>query len=243
MKKGKIISLVVLVILLVGVIIFAATRDYEDSHLKLEGIRVRVPEKTIIVDTPDEGENAVFVKKTLDVNGNSAVFEFKYKDMLESGYPKTLVASINNKEFLEVKNLDLEKNMTLDYQIFLNFKVIGDYIAFSYTDGTKGRTTTLYVVDLEGNIILEENEIDKDNMKIKDYTEFLTYEKDSIIIYATKLDNDVYYKDESVCKAKSSDIVEAHYTYTLKNGKFAKKQTSKITAKDYIKKNNIPCNN
>jgi len=243
MKKGKIIGIAVLVILLVGVVIYAATRDYEDSHLKLEGIRVRVPENTIVVDNPDEGANAVYSKKTLDVNGKSAVLEFKYKDMLESGYPKSLVVSINGHQFLEVNDLDLENNTTLDYQIFLNFKVMGDYVVFSYTDGTNGRTTTLYAVDLEGNVVLQEKEIDKDDMKIKDYTEFLTYEKNSIVVYASKLVNNIYYKDESICKAKSSDVVEAYYTYTLKNGKFTKKQTSKTTAKDYIKKNNITCNN
>jgi len=242
MKKGKIIGLILFVIVFASVIIFAATRKYDDTHLKLEGIRVRVPSGTLVVAEPNES-NEIYAKKVFDVNGKEAVVEFKYKDMQEDGYPKSLVASINNHQFLEVNDLDLKTNMTLDYQIFLNFKVMGDYVVFSYTKGTRGRTTTLYAVDLEGNIVLNETDIDENGMKIKDYTEFLTYGDNNIEIYASKLDNDVYYKKESICKAKDNELVEAYYTYTLKNGKFTKKQTKKVRAKTYIADNKITCDN
>ena len=103
--------------------------------------------------------------------------------------------------------------------------------------GTMGRTTTLYAVDIDGNIILKEKEIDQDDMLIKDYTDFITYEDNTITIYATRVVEDVNYHSESICNAPSNDIVEAYYTYTYQDGKFVKKQTQKIV--DAFKKKNI----
>ena len=57
----------------------------------------------------------------------------------------------------------------------------------------------------------------------------------------TKLDYNNNYGDKYVCDLKSSDIVEATYTYTYKDGKFSKKQTSKVTAKKFIQDNEITC--
>ena len=130
--------------------------------------------------------------------------------------------------------------MNYDYQIFLNFKVMDDYIVFTLTDGDAGKTTTLYAIDTEGNIILQEKELDED-MFIKDFTEFITYKDNTIEILATKLDSDYSYNEENICYADSKEVVEAYYTYTLKDGKFTKKQTKKITVKEHINNINITC--
>ena len=47
MKKGKIIILGVSLIVLIGLIIFASTKTLDDGHLRIEGIRVKVPNGTL----------------------------------------------------------------------------------------------------------------------------------------------------------------------------------------------------
>lgn len=244
MKKVKIVGLVLTLVLLGGLIIFASTHKYDDSHLRVEGIRVKVGEYALLVDGCDEGENLAYCKKTIEVNGEKEVLEFKFINFKENGFPNTIVATINGKEFYRKNGLNLETNDSLEYQIFLNFKVMDEYIIFTLTDGTRGRNTTLYAIDHDGNIILEEKEIDTNDMLIKDYIEFITYnDNNSLTVYATRVIDEDIYNGKSICEAKSKDVVEAYYTYTLKNGKFTKKQTKTITAKEYIKTNEIDCSN
>ena len=152
-------------------------------------------------------------------------------------------ASINGHEFYQEDGLNIEENGSLDYKIFLNFHVLDDLVVFTFTDGTIGRSTTLYAVDTDGNIILKEKEIDEDDMLIKDYADFITYEDNTITIYATRVVEDVNYHGESICNAPSSDIVEAYYTYTYQDGKFVKKQTQKIDALKFIDNKGITCIN
>lgn len=240
MKKGKIIGIVVLALLLIGLILFASTYKLEDSHLRSEGIRVRVPEGSLVVQDCDE-ENAIYCKKTLEVNGEEQILEFEFVDFKENGYPDGVRASINGHEFYTENGLNIEENGSIDYKIFLNFQVIDDVIVFTFTDGTNGRSTTLYAIDTEGNILLEEKEIDDDDMLIKDYTEFITYEDNKIMIYATRVVEDVNYHGESVCNAPHGDIVEGYYTYTYQDGEFEKELVEEIDVDEFIENRGIIC--
>lgn len=242
MKKGQMIGLVVAIVVLVGLIIFASIRTLDDGHLKIDGIRVKVSENTLTVeDCNEETKNAAYCEKSINVNGNNAKLVFEYKNFKENGYPSTITATINNHEFFKKDGLNIEMMGSQEYPMFRNFKVMDDYVVFTYTDGTNGRTTTLYAIDLEGNIILKENEIDKDSMALKDYTTFISYDANVITVYATRMVQDILYKDENICKANPKDIVEAYYTYTLKDGKFTKKQTKTITATEFIKDKGMKC--
>lgn len=242
MKKLNIGIAVVGVIVLIGLIIFVSTKTLDDGHLRIDGVRVQLPSGTLTIEENDQETSTIaYSKKVLQVKDKEAVLEFTYKDFKENGYPKTLVATINGKEFFKKENLNLEIAGSSQYSIFQNFQVMDDYIVFTYTDGTTGRNTTLYAIDLEGNIILEDKEIDKDDMVLKDYTTFISYDKNVITAYATRLVQDIVYQDKHICSANSKDIVEAYYTYTLKNGKFTKKQTKTITAKEFIKDKKIEC--
>ncbi len=242
MKKGKIIILGVSLIVLIGLIIFASTKTLDDGHLRIEGIRVKVPNGTLSVEECDkETANVAYCEKNFEVNGKEAKIEFKYQDFKESGYPTTLIATINGHEFFKKENLNLEVMGSNEYSMFRNFKVMDDYIVFTYTNGTSGRTSTLYAIDLEGNIILEDKDIDKDNMVLKDYTTFISYDKNVITVYATRMVQDIAYQDKHICSANKKDIVEAYYEYTLKKGKFTKKQTKTITAKEFIENKKIEC--
>ena len=242
MKKGKIIGIVVICVILVGLIIFASTFKLEDSHLRSEGVRVRIPEGALVVQDCDE-ENAIYCKKTIEVNGEEQTLEFEFYNFKENGYPESVRASINGHVFYEEDGLNVEENGSIDYKIFLNFHVIDDAIVFTFTDGTAGRTTTLYAIDTEGNIVLAEYEIDDDDMLIKDYTEFIEYEDNVITIYATRVVEDVNYHGESVCNAPHEDIVEAYYTYTYRNGEFEKELIDEIDSDEYIENREIICAN
>ena len=241
MNKVKVIGTILVVLIFVGLVIFASTKKFEDSHLRVDGIRVKVA-NALIVDGCDE-QTEIYCKKNIVVNGKNHILEFEFLDFRENGYPNTISATIDNKEFYHEEGLKIEEVGSVDYKVFLNFNVFGDYITFTYTAGTNGRTTTLYAIDTEGNIVLEEYEIDKDNMLIKDYTEFLTYEDNKINIYATRVIEDINYQGENICLAPKNDIVEAHYTYTYKDGKFKKKQTSTTTAEQFIEEKEILCAN
>lgn len=242
MKKAKTIAIAISIIVLIGLIIFTSTKTLDDGHLRIDGIRVKVPDNTLLVeDCKSDTGNAIYCEKNMEVNGEAAKLEFKYKDFKESGYPRTLVASINNHEFFKKENLNLEVMGSTEYSLFQNFKVMDDYIVFTYTNGTNGRTTTLYAIDIEGNIVLEEKDIDKDDMLLKDYTTFISYEDNVITVYASRMVQDIAYQDKHICSANPKDIVEAYYTYTLKNGKFTKKQTKTTTAKEFIENKKIEC--
>lgn len=244
MKKTHIAGIVLVVIIFIGLIIFASTKQFKDSHLRIEGIRVRVGEGALLVDGCEkESQNVAYCEKKIKVNNQEAKLTFEFKNFKENGFPNTVVASINGHEFYKKDGLKIEEKGSVDYKIFLNFNVMGDYILFTLTDGTNGRSTTLYGIDTLGNIVLEEYEIDKDEMLIKDYTEFITYKDNTIEIYATRVVEDINYKKENVCNAPKKDIVEAYYTYTLKNGKFTKKQTKTITAEKFIENKGIICAN
>ena len=247
MKKIKIIGIVIVSLLLVSLIIFASTRKFEDSHLRIEGIRVKVGENAILVDGCDEAtKNVAYCEKTIKVGEEEQKLVFKFKNFKENGFPNTIVATINGHEFYKRDNLMLEEKGSIDYSIFLNFYVLADkYIMYTFTDGTNGRSTTLYAIDLEGNIVLEEYEIDKEEMLIKDYTDFIKYDGNKIEIYATRVVEDINYKEKSICYAKDNEVVEAYYTYTydVKKDKFTKKQTKTITAAEFIKEKGIICSN
>lgn len=240
MKKKKIIGLVILIVILVGLLIFASMYKLEDSHLRSEGVRVRVNEGALVVSDCDE-QNAIYCKKTLQVNGEDQVLEFRFLNFKENGYPNSVKATINGHEFYYEDGLNIEENGSYDYKIFLNFHVIDDVIVFTFTDGTKGRTTTLYAIDTKGNVVFEEYNVDDDDMLIKDYTDFITFDDNTIKIYATRVVEDVNYHDESICNAPAGDIVEGYYTYTYKNGKFTKKMVDKIDVDEFIENRGITC--
>lgn len=238
--KKKVIGAIILGVALVGLIIFASIYKAQDSHLRAEGIRVRVNEGALVVSGCDE-ENAIYCKKVLEVKGKEQVLEFQFLNFRENGYPDAIKATINGNEFYYDEGLKIEENGSADYPIFLNFHVIDDVIVFTFSDGSLGRTTTLYAIDTEGNIILEEKNIDKDDMLIKDYTEFFSIEDNVITIYATRVESDLTYKKESVCNASEKEIVEAYYTYTYQDGKFKKELKEEINAKEFIEDKNIIC--
>lgn len=242
MKIRKGIGIIIVLVILIGLIIFISTKEFSDSHLRAEGKRIRVNEGALVVDGCDEA-SAIYCKKTLNVAGDAAVLEFSFYNFKDNGYPESVKASINGHEFYQEDGLNIEENGSLDYKIFLNFHVLDDLVVFTFTDGTMGRTTTFYAVDIDGNIILKEKEIDEDDMLIKDYTDFITYEDNTITIYATRVVEDVNYHGESICNAPSNDIVEAYYTYTYQDGKFVKKQTQKIDALKFIDNKGITCIN
>lgn len=244
MKKSTLIGIIMASIILIGLIVFASVKKYDDSHLRVEGIRVRVNEGALVVDGCDEKTaNAAYCEKTVEVKGKNQKFVFEFKNFKKNGYPGTIRASLNGHEFYRKDDLNIETKGSNDYPIFLNFNPMGDYIVFTFTNGTTGRSTTLYALDTEGNIILEETEIDKDDMLIKDYTDFIDYQDNTIKIYATRVVEDINYKGQNICYAKPSEVVEAYYTYTLKDGKFTKKQTKTITAAKFIEEKGIICAN
>ena len=242
MKIRKGIGIIITLIILIGLIIFISTKEFSDSHLRAEGKRIRVNEGALVVDGCDEA-SAIYCKKTLNVAGEEAVLEFSFYNFKDNGYPESVKASINGHEFYQEDGLNIEENGSLDYKIFLNFHVLDDLVVFTFTDGTMGRTTTLYAVDIDGNIILKEKEIDQDDMLIKDYTDFITYEDNTITIYATRVVEDVNYHGESICNAPSNDIVEAYYTYTYQDGKFVKKRTQEIDTLKFTDNKGIICTN
>lgn len=244
MKKRTIVGIIIAGIILIGLIIFASTKKFEDSHLRVEGIRVKVNDGALVVDGCDEKTaNAAYCEKTLTVNKEEQKLVFVFKNFKKNGYPGTISATINGHEFYRRDNLNIEEKGSGDYPIFLNFNVMDEYIVFTYTNGSNGRTTTLYAMDTKGNIVLEETKIDKDDMLIKDTTEFIEYKDNTIEIYASRVESDVNYKGKSVCNAKDSEVVEAYYTYTLKDGEFKKKQTKTITAAQFIEEKGIICSN
>ena len=240
--KKKVVGVLIVIVILVGLIIFASIYKFEDSHLRAERVRGRVNEGALVVSGCEE-ENAIYCKKVLQVNGEDQVLEFQFVNFKENGYPDAIKATINGNEFYYENGLKIEENGSADYPIFLNFNVIDDVIVFTFTDGTLGRTTTLYAIDTKGNIVLEEKAIDEDDMLIKDYTEFITYDDNVITLYATRVSNNINYHKESICNADDQDIVEAYYTYTYQDGKFKKKLKQKLSAKEVIENEEIICTN
>jgi hypothetical protein len=238
-KKIKIILSILVGVILLGLIIFASVYPYKDYHLKKEGVRVSLNDYALMVDDCDT-EDAATCVKNISINDEDVKLVFEYIDFEEDGYPKTLVGTINGHEFFNISDMDFNSNTY--YEIFSNFEVIGDYIVFTYTDGASynGLSTTLYAVDSEGNVALEENEID--DMYIKDYeSDYLTYNDNEIVVHTTLLNYYNYVGDDSICDISSKKIVDAYYTYTYKDGKFTKKVGDTLTAKEYIANNDIEC--
>lgn len=244
-RKIEIGSVILCCLLIVGLLVFSGSKKYEDSHLRKEGKRVRVGEYALVVDDCDEKtSNVALCNKTISLNNEDVLLKFDLIDIKDSGFPSTLVATINGHEFLRRTNIDIEKNGNADFQVFKNFQVINDnIITFTYTDGTAGRTTTLYALDQDGNIILEDKMIDKEDMVIKDFNDFYSFKDGVITIRATRMNDNLEYKGESVCKAKDKDIVEADYTYTYQNNKFIKKQKNPMTAAEYRESVHMICQN
>ena len=79
MKKIKIVGIVLTSLILIGLIVFASTHEFEDSHLRVEGIRVKVGEYALLVDECDkETETVAYCKKVLEVDGEKQTLEFKF---------------------------------------------------------------------------------------------------------------------------------------------------------------------
>lgn len=233
---------VIVVIVIGGLILYASTKKYEDSHLRAEGIRVKVPDNTIIVDDCSF-ENAILCEKEINLRGKKNVIAFEYHNFKEDGFPTTIVGTINGNEFYRRENIDIENNYNYDFTIVSNFNTLNDEVAvFTIKEGYDNRTTTLYAIDINGNVILKKYEIDSDEMRIKDYSDYVTYEKNSVTVYASRIIDEIDYHGESVCKADPKTIVESYYTYTYKDGIFTEKITKKETAKEYIKRRKIDCN-
>lgn len=244
LKKKKLIGIIIVIVVLVVLVIFASTFKLSDSHLRVEGVRVRVIDGALLVDGCEEDtRNAAYCEKLINVNGEEQSLEFEFLNFRDNGYPDAVRATINGHEFYYEDGLNIEENGSYDYRDFLNFYVIDDIIVFTLTKGTGGRTSTLYAIDLEGNIILEETVIDEDDMLIKDYTDFITFEGNTIRIYATRVVEDVNYHGESVCNAQGEDIVEAYYTYTYEDGEFEKELDEEINADEFIENRGIICAN
>ena len=241
MKKSKIIGVCILVVILVGLFIFAGTFKLTDSHLRVDGIRVRVEEGALYVSDCVYGD-AAHCTMMMDVQGEDQTLEFEFLNFKENGYPDAVQASINGHVIYYEDGLNIEENSTLDYRSFMNFYVIDDVIAFTLTKGMNSRSTTLFAVDTEGNILLEETEIDDDNMLIKDYSaDFVTYEDNVIRLYGTRIEGNINYHGESVCHADDDEVVEAYYTYTYEDGKFTKELDEEITAEEFIELAQITC--
>ena len=77
MNKKKWIGIIIVLIVLVGLIAFASTKEFSDSHLRAEGKRIWVNEGALVVDGCDEA-SAIYCKKTLNVAGEEAVLEFLF---------------------------------------------------------------------------------------------------------------------------------------------------------------------
>ncbi len=234
----------ILGVVLVGLIIFASTYKYKDSHFRKEGVRVRLDEYALEVDRECDQSDIATCLINLDVNGEKEKLVFEYINFQDNGFPETLVATINGKEIFRKDNLDFTKNTYYDY--FSHVNVIGDKVVFTYTDGSysDGRSTVLYAVNKDGEKVLEESIIGDNDMKIKDYSyydDFATVEDNVITLYTSRLNYSNYIGEDYICDVKSSDVVEAYYTYTYKDGEFVKKLDKKITAKEYIANNEISC--
>ncbi len=235
----KIIGIVLVLGILIGLIVFACLYDYEDSHLKKDGYRVRLEGKAVIVNDCDY-KDITYCEKKININNEEALMKFELVDFKEDGYPSKVRASINDHVFYE-DDLDIKNNGTKDYKVFLNFYVMNkELILFSLTNGSGNRTTSIYAIDIEGNIVLKVDELDED-MLIKDYVEFIEYKDNTFTLYGSKLEKNININGESVCNTNKDDIVEAYYLFTYKNGLFNKKTIKQIKAQDFIKDNEISC--
>ena len=243
MQKKKVIILVGLGVILGGLIIFACTHKYQDSHLRIEGVRVKLEENSLVVEDCDY-KNVAYCEKKVKLEDEEQTLAFEYLKFKENGYPAAIKASINGKEFYYADGLNIETRGTMDLRVFYNFYVMDNkYIMFTITEGSGEHATTLYAIDKTGKIILEEKEIDEDNMLIDDYSQnYVSYDKNTVKVHASRITNGTNYNGESICEAKPKTVVEAYYIYTYKDGKFSKKQGEVITAKEYIEDNNITCN-
>ena len=240
MQKLKYLGICLVILLLGGLIYFASTHKYSDSHFRKEGIRVRLPENAFMVDDCNYKDLA-YCEKTFNLNNEDIKMAFEYLNFKENGYPTTIKVSLNNQVFYSNNNILSTDQGLNNYIEFNNFYIMKDkYIIFTIIE--QGNAT-LYILDSKGNIILKEHEIDTDNMVINPYKyNFISYEDNIIKVYASRL-KDNKYQDQNICNIKDNTIVEAYYLYTLKNDQFIKKQSETIKAKEYIIDNNtLVCN-
>ena len=238
LKRGLV---VIVIIVIGGLILYASTKKYEDSHLRAEGLRVKVPDNTIIFDDTT-CKNAILCEKEVNLRGKKNVIAFEYHNFKDDGFPTTIIGTINGNEFYRRSDIDIEKNYNYDFTIVGNFNTLNDEVAvFTIKEGYDNRTTTLYAIDINGNVVLKKYDIDKDEMKIKDYSDYVTYKDNSVTVYASRIIDEIDYHGKSVCEADPKTIVESYYTYTYKDGSFTEKVTKKETAKEYIARRKIDC--
>ena len=117
MKKSKIVGIVVVAVILVGLIVFASTFKLKDSHLRSEGVRVRIPEGALVVQDCDE-ENAIYCKKTLEVNGEKQTLEFEFYNFKENGAKAALIYS--PLKYMMVKDYEKSVNENDDLTNFID---------------------------------------------------------------------------------------------------------------------------
>ena len=68
----KIIGIVLVLGILIGLIVFACLYDYEDSHLKKDGYRVRLEGKAVIVNDCDY-KDITYCEKKININNEEAL--------------------------------------------------------------------------------------------------------------------------------------------------------------------------
>ncbi len=241
MSKKNLIIFIICGFIIIGLIIFASTREYQDSHLRIEGVRVKLPSGSLVVED-STCPNVASCTKDLTLNDTKLTLKFAFKNFKKNGYPETIVGTIGNKEFYREDDLTLDNEYSYDYENFSNFNVIADkYIAFTASNSINNLSTSLYVIDASGNVILKEYEI-ADDLYIKDsISDYITYNDNTITISVANIKNYSYDENTNICNLDKNITAEATYTYTLENAEFKKKELSKTTFGEYIKDNNITC--
>ncbi len=152
---------------------------------------------------------------------------FSYDSLTTSGYPKTNIININNKQIFKKKLIDGE---------FRNFNIIDDKIIFTYNNKKDKNKIYLYGVDLNGNIVLNKTIVNQNYKNLYTYAIKISSQK---LKLKTKITN---LTKQYVCKIKNNDVIEARYDINYKNKQFEEPiLTSKLSALEYKILMNIKC--
>ena len=116
MNKKKKIIIIVIGLIIIGLLIFASVYEFSDSHIRVDGIRVRVNEGALVVSECDSS-NAIYCENNIEVNGEEQHLVFEFVDFKENGYPNAIRATINGHEFYYEDGLNIEENGSLDYKM------------------------------------------------------------------------------------------------------------------------------